>query len=750
MQDQPCDICGVVGYPEVIATCSKCSITREHAYCMWLVLMEIPEDWVCDSCLPNHDIVSPHSDGNKDSARHLNSGISDPVHEDSGHQFHKRKNSVSTGKVKFISTEEVIKLSSGAPKEESPSWSTFGSKSVRVNSKALMSQRTPVGPKTLNPTFPPVRVIANPSMFPSGHRKPSRSGAQVSPMVNQQAPRTLLKERKAHVAPVKECDSREQCLGSVRPTNKVENSKAIVREARDKASSLSTAFVPITSTEKMSLVAPRKEHKLERQQTTDALIPVKAVDAVIPVKEVEPLNIHIEKATIECTSISPARLCSPAVVPGGTVRAVAECNRFPVEKRELDALPKLELYLPSLLTTWKGGFKLIDTSGSSKFYDGFQAQPPCRVHRKAYELSCGMPPVLQVEPVHQFNIFENIFQKNGPDLQEIALYFFHSDGNMRSKQNYDKLFEFMSSQNLMLRGYIDGVELLVFTSKQLNVDSQDTFAVVRSKAEYFLWGVFRCVQNELAVVKLPEEPHFLASSLEHASSDDFTTLGKCEVTAMDVDMVGGKDVGRVDLVLKNTCRSLSIFPEEGVIPESSLQKLDETTSITEKDLDSCIKHLLLESREFAKEIRSEFALDLPFTRSFGNVTNGEDNMGGFCHVQNVQAVVKLPEEPHFLASSLEHASSDVYNSLGKCEVADMDVDMVGGKDVGRVDLVLKNASRSLSIFPEEGAILKRSSQKLDEKTSSIAEDLDTNVKHLLLESKEFKKKIKSNFAFDLL
>jgi hypothetical protein len=32
LQNEPCDICGDGGFEELIATCSKCSIAREHVY----------------------------------------------------------------------------------------------------------------------------------------------------------------------------------------------------------------------------------------------------------------------------------------------------------------------------------------------------------------------------------------------------------------------------------------------------------------------------------------------------------------------------------------------------------------------------------------------------------------------------------------------------------------------------------------------------------------------------------------------
>ncbi|KAH9322164.1 hypothetical protein KI387_016803, partial [Taxus chinensis] len=46
-----CDICGNVGYEEMLVICSDCSKGAEHIYCMQTLLYGIPEeDWFCDDC----------------------------------------------------------------------------------------------------------------------------------------------------------------------------------------------------------------------------------------------------------------------------------------------------------------------------------------------------------------------------------------------------------------------------------------------------------------------------------------------------------------------------------------------------------------------------------------------------------------------------------------------------------------------------------------------------------------------------
>lgn len=47
----------------------------------------------------------------------------------------------------------------------------------------------------------------------------------------------------------------------------------------------------------------------------------------------------------------------------------------------------------------------------------------------------------------------------------------------RSQKNFNSIFEFMNEEKLMLRSFIDGVELSVFTSNELNVDSRGTLHI---------------------------------------------------------------------------------------------------------------------------------------------------------------------------------------------------------------------------------------------------------------------------------
>jgi len=61
----------------------------------------------------------------------------------------------------------------------------------------------------------------------------------------------------------------------------------------------------------------------------------------------------------------------------------------------------------------------------------------------------------------------------------------------RSKESISCLSELMEDENVILRICIEGVDLLIFTSKQLHVDSQSELSGFLSDSDviYFLYGM---------------------------------------------------------------------------------------------------------------------------------------------------------------------------------------------------------------------------------------------------------------------
>ncbi|XP_017422236.1 uncharacterized protein LOC108331807 [Vigna angularis] len=92
-----CEICGAIGWKEVLLTCSKCKGGHEHAYCTKFHTLIIPEYWVCEPCGSKCVSTSPLKE---------DQGI--------GSRASKMYQRNKTAKVKLLTGDEVIRLSSGA------------------------------------------------------------------------------------------------------------------------------------------------------------------------------------------------------------------------------------------------------------------------------------------------------------------------------------------------------------------------------------------------------------------------------------------------------------------------------------------------------------------------------------------------------------------------------------------------------------------------------------------------------------
>lgn len=159
-------------------------------------LTEVPDVWICEACTSTDDIVSPKYGREEEFldsfgvAHHegLHSGTPGEVCADPGRQVSSKKLKVETGRVKFLPTEEVIRLSSGALKTGRPGHSNTGLKYGPSSSIGPMSRRTSSPSKILTSKFFVPGVKANPSVKSSAFMKsPSHVGAEINTMLGRHA-----------------------------------------------------------------------------------------------------------------------------------------------------------------------------------------------------------------------------------------------------------------------------------------------------------------------------------------------------------------------------------------------------------------------------------------------------------------------------------------------------------------------------------------------------------------------------------
>nr|GMC74172.1 uncharacterized protein LOC109193588 isoform X1 [Ipomoea batatas] len=182
---------------------------------------------------------------------------------------------------------------------------------------------------------------------------------------------------------------------------------------------------------------------------------------------------------------------------------------------------------PAQHPSWKGSFNVCDNLN----FKGFQAHHPLRVHRKVCEFSMLLPEILDFKLVPRGNLWAKLFHDYCPTREDVGLYFFPSDKD-RSKE-YVILMELIRDQDLMMRKQIDNVEILVLTSTVLQMDCQ------KMEGNYFLWGLFHRIGKKDKVANI----EFVDKEIDISGKDNE------EVVALEIDMIGrGQSVGKADSI----------------------------------------------------------------------------------------------------------------------------------------------------------------------------------------------------------
>lgn len=153
---------------------------------------------------------------------------------------------------------------------------------------------------------------------------------------------------------------------------------------------------------------------------------------------------------------------------------------------QASALPHLlrASAIPELDFIWQGGFEVTKIGGLPELFNGIQAHLSTCASPRIPELVNKFSCKVQLEEVPRSSSWPLQFQGTGPKKVDIALFLFAKDIESYEKY-YSKLLGNMMTNDLALRGDIDGGEFLVFSSNTLPANAQCWNSL------FFLWGVFR-------------------------------------------------------------------------------------------------------------------------------------------------------------------------------------------------------------------------------------------------------------------
>ncbi|KAH9609500.1 hypothetical protein KSS87_018713 [Heliosperma pusillum] len=364
-----------------------------------------------------------------------------------------------------------------------------------------------------------------------------------------------------------------------------------------------------------------------------------------------PTNVRCKSQAVENLEHASVQSVEhlPTVSSGVGVCVDAQIENFGSDgKTPLRVALDLDKYLlnhPAEIPTWKGRINITHTEDilHCRSFDGIQAHPPCKVHRKVYDLSKQLPGALQVELLPRLSFWLNLFEDGAPGALDIGLYFLSPKG---SEQNLTSLVGFLDEHDMLLRSEIDGVELLFISSRHLPKDSQTAsfstsdmgssivHMLISEKSlgftaginrTFFLWGLFRSAEKaiiagsaekaiiaesaEIAIIAESAEKAIIAESAEIviiAESAEKAIIAESAEKAMilesgeesgedmdmDIDMSGGHEVGIIDKVIAKPAEKpeeeptvVKVIPFEKDCRDGASPLPTSVTSYLEKQLD---------------------------------------------------------------------------------------------------------------------------------------------------------------------
>ncbi|MCD7471850.1 hypothetical protein HAX54_012591 [Datura stramonium] len=258
---------------------------------------------------------------------------------------------------------------------------------------------------------------------------------------------------------------------------------------------------------------------------------------------------------------------------------------------------------PALVPSWKGSFDIL---GALEFAPAMlnnciQAYPPSRVRRKVYEFSELLPDTLKFELVPHGDIWASLFNNHRPGKEDIGLYFLASE--RERSEIYIALVEFIRTKDLVMRALINDVELLVLASAALCSDSQ------RWNGEHFLWGLFYRVEQDTVRCAEGGSSEVIDMEIDTIEEEDVCTANVVDMEGyqteveMEIDMIAGENVGKLDIVVSTTARNGFESSLKETVAAATCNGSESVTPLVSTSSDGC--------KELLQVIKSEPVDDFP-------------------------------------------------------------------------------------------------------------------------------------------
>ncbi|KAK1392085.1 PHD-type domain-containing protein [Heracleum sosnowskyi] len=188
---------------------------------------------------------------------------------------------------------------------------------------------------------------------------------------------------------------------------------------------------------------------------------------------------------------------------------------------------------------WQGCFEVQRSGKLPDRYNGFQAHLSACASPRVLETVNKFPRTVLLNEVPRWSAWPIQFEETGVSEDHIALYFFARDCESYEK-GYKSILDSIMRNDLALKGNVDGVEILIYSSNQLPVKYQ------RWNMMFFLWGVFRGKRNSCS-------KQVLGSPKKIASSRDLSIASMSSTENISSLLSVEKDLPTCNKAQKNDC-----------------------------------------------------------------------------------------------------------------------------------------------------------------------------------------------------